>query len=211
MQHVTENKQQKASAYQRDAQLVDAAAALGRGDCCSSLKLDSSSASNVSSGAGVAVRKISGSESEVFVVVDALDVNLVNGASAVTAGSGSSPRNDLGLTAVDGQTKSRFDFIDLSPADSCGNERVHNGDSLIEDQNLGLDKEQPSQSCCGGNNTSLSHPAAIAVENNLNDEQNIYGQSQNRQDEGGSRSKHIQIGHQTILPLLQTTSSVKGK
>lgn len=211
MQYVTENKQQKASAQQRDAQLVDATAALGRGNCCGSLKLNSSSASNVGSSAGVAVRKIARSESEVPVVVDALDVNLVNSAPAVTAGSGSSPRHDLGLTAVDGQAKSRFDFIDLSPADGCCDERVNNGDSLIENQNLGLDKEQPSQSCCGGNNSSLSHPAAVAVENDLNDEQNIDSQSQNREDEGGSRSKHIQIGHKTILPLLQTTSSVEGK
>lgn len=211
MQHVTENKQQKASAQQRDAQLVDATAALGRGNCCGSLKLDSSIASNVSGSARVAVGQIAGSQTEVSVVVDALDINLMNSASSVTAGSGSSPSHDLGLTAVDGQAKSSFDFIDLSPADGCCDERVHNGDSLVEDENLGLDKEQPSQSCCGGDNSSLGHPAAVAVENDLNDEQNIYGQSQNRENEGGSRSKHIQIGHKTILPLLQTSSSVEGK
>ena len=125
--------------------------------------------------------------------------------------SGGSPRHDLGLTAVDGQTKSRFDFIDLSPANGCCDERVHNGDSLIEDQNFGLDKEQPSQSCCGGNDTSLSHPGAVTVEQDLNDKQNIDSQSQARENDGGSRSKHIQIGHQTILPLLQTASSSEGK
>jgi hypothetical protein len=211
VQHVTENKQQKASAQQRDAQLVDATAALGRGNCCGSLKLDSSIASNVSGSARVAVGQIAGSQTEVSVVVDALDINLMNSASSVTAGSGSSPRHDLGLTAVDGQAKSRFDFIDLSPANGCCDEGVNNGQTLIENQNFGLDEEQPSQSCCGGNNSSLSHPATVAVENDLNDKQNNDGQSQNAQNEGGSRSESIQIGHQTILPLLQTTSSVEGK
>jgi hypothetical protein len=57
----------------------------------------------------------------------------------------------------------------------------------------------------------LSQPGAVTVENDLNDEQKINGQSQASKNEGGSRSKHIQIGHQTILPLLQTTSSVEGK
>ena len=191
MQQVTENKQEKASAQQRDPQLVDSTAALRGGSCCGSLKLDSTGASNVSGGAGVAVGQIARSESKVSVVVNALDVNSVNRASTVPTRSGSGPRHYLGLAAVDGQPKSSFDFVDLSPADSCCDEGVHNGDSLIEDQNLGLDKEQPSQSCCGGYNSSLSHPAAIAIENDLNDEQNIYGQSQNRKNEGGSRSKHI--------------------
>lgn len=211
MQQVTENKQEKASAQQRDAQFVDATAALSGGNCCGSLKLDSTSASNVSSSTGVAVGQIARSESKVSVVVNALDVNSVNRASTVATGSGSGPRHNLGLTAVDGQAKSSFDFVDLSPADSCCDEGVHNGDSLIEDKNLGFKEEQPNQSCCGGNDSGLSHPAAIAVENYLNNEQNIDGQSQNRENEGGSRSKHIQIGHQTILPLLQTTSSVEGK
>ena len=211
MQYVSENKQQKASAQQRDAKLVDATAALGRGNCCGSLKLDSSSSGHVRRSAGVTIGKVTRSEAEISVIVDALDIRLVNSTSAVATGSGSSPRNNLGLTAVDGQPKSRFDFIDLSPANGCCDERVHDGDALIEDQNLGFDKEQPSQGCCGGNNSSLSHPATVAIENDLNDEQNINGQSQNRENEGGSRSKNIQIGHQTILPLLQTTSSVEGK
>ncbi len=211
MQYVTENKQQKASAQQRDAQLVDATAALGRGNCCGSLKLDSSSSGNVGSSAGMTIGKVTRSEAEISVVVDALDIRLVNSTSAVATGSGSSPRNNLGLTAVDGQPKSRFDFIDFTPADSCCDEGVHDGDAFIEDQNLGLDKKKPNEGCCGGNNSGLSHPAAVAVENHLNDEQDIYGQSQNRENDGGSRSKHIQIGHQTILPLLQTTSSVEGK
>jgi len=211
MQQVTENKQEKASAQQRDAQLVDGTAALRGGNCCGSLKLDSTSASNVSGSTGVAVGQIARSESKVSVVVNALDVNSVNRASTVATGSGSGPRHYLGLAAVDGQAKSSFDFIDLSPADSCRDEGVHNGDSFIEDQNFGFKEEQPSQGCCGGNDSGLSHPGAVTVEQDLNDEQNIDGQSQARKDDGGSRSKHIQIGHQTILPLLQTTSSVEGK
>ena len=211
MQQVTENKQEKASAQQRDAQFVDATAALRGGSCCGSLKLDSTGASNVSGGAGVAVGQIARSESKVSVVVNALEVNSVNRASTVATGSGSSPRNNLGLTAVDGQPKSRFDFIDLSPANGCCDEGVHNGDALIEDQNLWLNEKQPSQRCCGGNNSGLSHPGAVTVENDLHNEQNIDDQSQARENESGSRSKHIQIGHQTILPLLQTSSSVEGK
>jgi len=211
VQYVTENKQQKAGAQQRDAQLVEATAALGRGNCCGSLKLDPSSAGNVGGSSGMAVWKVAGSEAEISVVVDALDVSLVNSASSVAAGSGSSPRYDLGLTAVHGQAKSRFDFVDLGPADGCCDERVNNRDSLIEDQNLRFDEEQPNQSCCGGNNSRLGHPSTVTVENNLNYEQNIDDQSQTRENEGGSRSKDIQIGHQTILPLLQTTSSVEGK
>jgi hypothetical protein len=211
VQYVTENEQQKASAQQREAQLVDATAALGRGNCCSSLELGTPRSSNVGGSTRMTVGKVTRSEAEISVVVDALDISLVHRASAVATGSGSGPRHNLGLTAIDSQSKSRFNLIDLSPANSCCDERVHNGDSLIEDQNLGFDKEQPSQSCCGGNNSSLSHPASVAVENHLNDEQNVNGQSQNRENEGGSRSKHIQIGHQTILPLLQTTSSVEGK
>ncbi len=211
MQQVTENEQEKASAQQRDAQLVDSTAALRGGNCCGSLKLDSASSSNVSGSTGVAVGQIARSESKVSVVLNTLDVNSVNRASTVAAGSGSSPRHYLGLAAVDGQAKSSFDFVNLSPADSCCYEGVNNGYSLIEDQNFGLDKEQPSQSCCGGNDTSLSHPGAVTVEQDLNDKQNIDSQSQARENDGGSRSKHIQIGHQTILPLLQTASSSEGK
>ena len=211
MQQVTQNKQEQARAEQRDTHFVDAGAALGRGSCCGSLKLGSPAASNVGSSTGVAVGQITGPEPEVAVVVDAFDVGLVNGVSAVASRSWSSPSHDLGLTAVDGQAKSRFDFIDLSPANGCCDEGVNNGETLIENQNFGLDEEQPSQSCCGGHNSSLSHPATVAVENDLNDKQNNDGQSQNAQNEGGSRSESIQIGHQTILPLLQTTSSVEGK
>lgn len=211
MQQVTQNKQDEARAKQRDAQLVDAAAALGRGSCCGSLKLDSSGASEVSSGTRVAAGQIARSEAEVFVVVDSLNVGLVHSAPAVATRSGGSPRHDLGLTAVDGQTKSGFDLVDLSPANGCCDEGVHNGDALIEDQNLWLNKKQPSQGCCGGNNPGLSHPGAVTVENDLHNEQNIDDQSQARENESGSRSKHIQIGHQTILPLLQTSSSVEGK
>ena len=211
MQQVTQNKQEQARAEQRDTFFVDAGAALGRGSCCGSLELGSPAASNVGSSTGVAVGQISGSEPEVTVVVDAFDVSLVNGVSAVASRSWSSPSHDLGLTAVDGQAKSRFDFIDLSPANSCCDKGVNDGEALIENQNFGLYEEQPSQSCCGGNNSSLSHPAAVAVENDLNDEQNNDGKSQNAQNEGRSRAESIQIGHQTILPVLQTTSSVEGK
>ena len=211
MQQVTDNKQEKASAQQRDAQFVDAAAALRGGNCCGSLKFDSSTASDMSSSTRVTVGQIARPESEVSVVVDSLDVNVVNRASTIATRSGSGPRHDLGLTAVDSQTKSSFDLIDLGPTNGCCDERVHNSDSLIEDQNLGFNEQKPSQSCCGGNDAGLSQPGAVTVENDLNDEQKINGQSQASKNEGGSRSKHIQIGHQTILPLLQTTSSVEGK
>lgn len=211
MQYVSENKQEKAGAQERNAKLVDATAALGRGGCCGSLKLGSTQSSEVGGSPRMAARKVSGPEAEVSVVVDAFDINLVNGTAAIATRSWSSPRNDLGLTAVNRQTKSRFDLINLTPSKSGRDEGVHNGDSLVEDQNFGLNKEKPNEACCGGNYTSLSHPAAVSIEHNLNDEQNINGQSQNRENEGGSRSKHIQIGHQTILPLLQTSSSVEGK
>lgn len=211
MQQVTQNQQEQARAQQRDANLVDAGAALGRGGCCGSLELGAPSASNMSNGAGMTGGQVTGSKPEVTVVVNAFDIDGVNGATSVSTGSGRSPRYDLGLTAVDGKSVSGLDFINLTPTDGCCDERVDNVDSLIENEHLGLKEEQPSQGCCGGNDTGLRHPGAVTEENDLNDKQNIDGQSQTRKHEGGSWSERNQIGHQTILPPLQTTSSVEGK
>ncbi|MEN9957095.1 MAG: hypothetical protein RIR46_703 [Actinomycetota bacterium] len=211
MQQVTQNKQDQARAQQRDAQLVDAAAAFGRGGCCGSLELGTASSSNVSGGTRVAVREVSRAKSEISVVVDSLDVNGVHGSTAVASGSGSSPSHNLGFTAVNGQTISGLDFIDFGPANGCCDEGVDNVDAFVENENLGLQKEQPSQGCCGGNDTRLSQPSSISIKDDLKNKQNIDDQSQTRENDGGSWSERNEIGHQTILPPLQTTSSVEGK
>lgn len=211
MQHITENQQSHARAQQRDAELVNARAALGRGVCCASLKLVSSDAGHMSSGTRMAVRQIAGAKTKVSVVFDALDIDGMNGAASVSTGSGSSPRYDLGLAAVDSQTESGFDFINLGPADGGFDEWVHDGDAFIENQDFGLDEQQPNQSCCGGNNASLSQPRAITVKNDLKHEQNVNNQGQTRENESGSWTELNQIGHLTILPSLQASSSVEGK
>jgi len=211
MKQATEQKQSEARAYQRDANLVDASAALGAGGCCSSGKNSSPASGYVSGSAGVAVGQIAGAKTEVFVVVDALDIDGVNGSATVTTGSGSGPRHDLGLTAVNRQTVASLDLVDLGPADGCCDERIHNGDSLVVDQDMGFDEQQPAQNCCGGNDTGLQQPGAVAVESHLNNEQNVDIQSQDLKDECCSGSEFNRIGHSTILPPLDATPSFQRK
>ena len=211
MQHITENQKDDACAEERNANLVDSALASSRGGCCGSSELGLSGASIMSGNSRVAVGQVTGSEPEVLVVVDAFDIDGVNSSSAIPAWSWRCPSDDLGIAAVDRQTKSSFDFVDLGPANRSCDEWIHNGDAFIEDEHLGLNKQQPGEAayCC--NDTGLGHPAAIAIENHLSYKQKIDDHDQTREYEGGFWSERKEIGHQTILPSLQTTSSVEGK
>lgn len=211
MSHQTENKQQKAESKKGQPELVILGMANGGGFCGGSVERFASTPSDVCCGTRVAVGQVPGSKTEILVVVDASDVDGVNGAASVSSGSRRGPGHDLGLTAINRQSEASFDFVDFVPTECCSQQRVNDGDALIENHDVGFDEEQPTQSCCSQDRAKLGEPGSIAVGEDLHKEEHADGHGKCCQNDGASRSELYRVGHSTILPSLQLASTQEGK
>ena len=211
MSHQTENKQQKAGSQKDQSELVVLGMASGGGCCGGSVESFASASGNVCCGTGMAVGQVTGPKAEVLVVVDASDVDGMHGSTPVSSGRRGGPGNDLGLTAVNRQPEASFDFVNLLPAECCSEQRVDDGDALIENHNVGLDEQQPAQNPDGQDGAHLGEPGSVAVGQNLHEKKHADGHGKCCQNNSASRSEFNRIGHSTILPPLQIATTPEGK
>ncbi|MEY4349886.1 MAG: hypothetical protein RL719_1183, partial [Actinomycetota bacterium] len=173
--------------------------------------LSQSSAGEVCCNTGVASSGISGSDSEVLVVVDALELGLMHGSSVVASGCGCGPSHDLGFVAVDGQSEASFDFVDGVPADSCCNQGIHDRDSLVVDVNARMHEQHPSEAGASRDQAETREVLTISKKDHLQQKQEIKTKDNAGHNNCGCGSKSNQIGHLTILPAVTVTSAQEGK
>jgi len=170
-----------------------------------------SASRDVCCGTGVSSRRIARSNSEIPVVLDALELTLVNCASVVAPGCGCCVGNDLGLATVNSEGKSRFDFVYLRPADGRGDERINDRDSFVENQYSWVNEEQPNENQASHDERKLREPVAIAIEKYLHGKQQVIQNDNAGHNPCGCGAKAKEIGHKSILAVSVKTPLKVGK
>ncbi len=129
-----------------------------------------------------------------FVDSDAEQFTLVNGAGVVSAGTCCDPAVDLSVGNEKGQDVFDLERIHLIPAKGHGFEGIHNGDTLIADDQLWAHEDQPNagQQCCA------PEPAAeiLPVASNHGD-----AQEENKccQSNAAPRPINLRVSHASII------------
>lgn len=211
VKNVAERNQRQAQARQGYAHVVESSATLHGNRVLGLAKIGKSSAGNVSSGTRLTLGGVTGSQTEVFVVVDAPEFTGMQVSPLVAARCWCRPSDHSSTTGFNRESIFSFDAVDRVPADCGCDERVHNRDSLIVDQDFWPNEAQPRQCCACGDKAELSHPGAIAKKENLNSEQQVEQENHSGHDKCGCGSKSMKVGHMTILPLTVKSSSLEGK
>lgn len=211
VKNVAERQERQTHAYQGNARVVELSAALNGFGVLGLTEVGKSRASDVSCCSGLASGGVTGSESEVFVVIDAPEFAGMDVTSVVSTGCGCRPSHNSSFSSFNGESVFGLDAINGIPANGGSYEGVHHSDALVEDQNFGSNEAEPSECCSGANNAELQQPAAVTEKENLNHKQQVEQENHSGHDKCGCGSKSVEVGHMTILPLTVKSSSLEGK
>ena len=109
--------------------------------CCESIEADSTQLSGL---AAAGSRAFAGANLTLIAKPVALELGLVNGSAVVATGCCGSPSADSFGGGDQRQRVANVYVFDLMPADGVGNQGVRHSDALIEDRDLGSNKDQMS-------------------------------------------------------------------
>ena len=210
MNSLPQNNQNHAAQQNCCASDIEAPASLGARATATAELLQFGSG-QVGCCAGMSSGGVTGANSEVLVMLDASKFTLVNGSGVVSAGCGCSECNNLGPAAIDSESESGFDLVNLGPADCCADQRVHDGDSFIENLNLWVNEEYPNNAQAGENQGQLRKPVTITIEKDLHQKQQVKQKDRAGEHPCRCGSEANEISHKTILAVTLKTPLKVGK
>jgi hypothetical protein len=126
---------------------------------------------------------------------DSLELGASNRAGMVSAGCGCCPADEAALVfGLDRERVLGVDLFDVLPADFDSTERVHDGDTLVSDNQLGANEPQPGQR----HHEGAPRPGRQVLPIANQDAQG--NQSDNCcQSDAAPRSKNLHVSHVSII------------